>query len=158
MNMIEIERKYLVDTNMWSPSEVGVDIQQGYLSLDIDRTVRVRIYGEDAFITVKGITTGIAREEYEYPIPLEDAKRMLATLCLPGVIRKTRYVEIYYDKTWEIDVFDGDNKGLVVAEIELDSSAEEFELPPFLGDEVSDDPRYFNSSLIKSPFIKWSAS
>jgi len=152
---LEIERKFTVDTNMWSASELGVDIQQGYLSLDIDRTVRVRIHGASAFITVKGITKGIAREEYEYAIPLEDAKRMLDSLCLPGVIRKTRYVEIYFNKSWEIDVFDGDNKGLIVAEIELESSNEEFELPPFLGNEVSDDPRYFNSSLITYPYSNW---
>ena len=151
----EIERKFLVDTARWQPRDAGVHYSQGYLSSDKERIVRVRIEGDQAKLTIKGRSTGITRSEFEYTIPLADAQAMLSGLCEQPLIDKHRHTEQHHGKTWEIDVFHGDNEGLVVAEIELASEDEAFERPDWALREVSDDPRYFNAALLKNPFKNW---
>ncbi len=150
----EIERKFLVDTRAWRPAGPGVDFRQGYLSSVKERVVRVRIAGERAFLTVKGVTRGLTRSEFEYAIPVKDAAQLLQ-LCERPIIQKTRHTERHGDHDWEIDVFHGENEGLVIAEIELAAEREVFLRPPWVGDEVSDDPRYFNANLIKNPYKSW---
>ena len=154
---VEIERKFRVLPS-WRPQAEGEAIAQGYLSSVPERTVRVRIRGAKGFLTVKGKNGGVdaaRRAEFEYEIPLADARAMLA-LCEPGVIEKVRHVEPAPDgHAWEIDVFHGANEGLVVAEIELDAEDEPFVRPAWLGEEVTEDARYYNSSLAKCPYKKW---
>jgi CYTH domain-containing protein len=151
----EIERKFLVKTAAWKPQGAGVHFKQGYLNTQKERVVRVRIEGEKAKLTIKGVTTGVTRSEFEYAIPVEDAAILLDHLCEKPLIDKHRHAEIHGGKTWEIDVFHGDNEGLVVAEIELKSETETFSRPDWAGEEVSSDPRYFNSNLLKNPFKNW---
>lgn len=148
---IEIERKFLVDKTRWSPDSAGVHYRQGYLCSGAGITVRVRVAGEQAFLTVKGAARGYARDEYEYPVPVTDAEAMLADLCQQPLIEKIRYRTDYADHVWEVDVFQGANSGLVLAEIELPSEDTSFVLPPWVGLEVSGDPRYFNSTLARTP-------
>ena len=150
----EIERKFLVLDDSWRSADSGTKMAQGYLSLDPDRTVRVRVAGENAWLTIKGRTKGITRAEFEYPIPLEDAEAMLA-ICLPSVIDKTRHRVLHAGHLWEIDVFHGENAGLTVAEVELTTENEALELPHWAGEEVSGDARYFNSYLAAHPFQSW---
>jgi adenylate cyclase len=152
--MLEIERKYLVDPAKWTPSANGEKIQQGYLSVDKSRVVRVRTKGEKAFLTIKGKMTGISRTELEYEIPVNDALVLLG-MCLDHPIEKTRYTEKHAGHNWEIDFFDGENSGLLLAEIELESEEQEFELPEWTLEEVTHDLRYYNSYLSKHPFSKW---
>ncbi|HCY63320.1 MAG TPA: adenylate cyclase [Oxalobacteraceae bacterium] len=152
---IEIERKFLVTGDAWKRAAVGVLYRQGYLSTDKARTVRVRIAGERAFITIKGMAIGIARPEFEYEIPPDDAAAMLDGLCLKPLIEKRRYTLECKGMRWEVDEFLGENLGLVVAEVELDSADQAIELPEWIGLEVTDDARYFNSSLIAHPFKLW---
>jgi adenylate cyclase len=151
----EIEYKYLVHKDAWKPSTAGVMYRQGYLVSANEGVVRVRIAGDRAFLTVKGRTIGVARLEFEYPIPLADAAIMLNQLCMRPLIEKTRYREEYKGHCWEIDEFHGDNAGLVIAEIELDSADERFALPPWAAADVSGDPRYFNSNLAMNPYKNW---
>lgn len=151
----EIERKFLVTGNAWRQGE-GVCFSQGYLNRDKDRTVRVRIAGEQAFLTIKGRTEGASRAEFEYEIPLADGQALLA-LCERPLIDKIRRVVVHAGNTWEVDEFLGENAGLVVAEIELQSEDQPFELPNWLGAEVTHDARYFNSSLSSHPFGVWGA-
>lgn len=151
----EIERKYLVKAQLWCPVAAGVNYRQGYLSSVAERVVRVRIAGGQGFLTIKGPTSGICRLEFEYPIPLSDAAVMLDELCERPLIEKTRYRENFGGRTWEIDIFHGDNDGLVVAEIEIPRVDERIQLPPWVGEEVSTDPRYFNSNLIAYPYRTW---
>jgi adenylate cyclase len=153
----EIERKYLVDTRLWRPAGAGVLYRQGYLSSVKERVVRVRLAGERGFLTVKGIATGIGRLEFEYPIPQEDAATLLDELCERPLIEKTRHHEVFAGRRWEIDVFHGDNDGLVLAEIELADPADHAALPPWALAEVSDDPRYFNNNLVAHPYKSWGA-
>jgi CYTH domain-containing protein len=150
----EIERKFRVDP-AWRPPNDGVAFEQGYLSSVPERVVRVRIEGKSAKLTVKGATKGITRSEYEYAIPVEDAALMLRELCEQPVIAKRRYLVEHAGHTWEVDVFAGANAGLVIAELELHTEDETFEKPPWLREEVSDDPRYYNSNLAKTPYTKW---
>jgi adenylate cyclase len=150
----EIERKFRVDP-AWQPPGQGTPFEQGYLSSVADRTVRVRIAGDAAKLTIKGKTTGVSRSEFEYAIPVDDARAMLDELCEQPVIKKRRHVVEHAGKTWEVDVFGGENQGLVIAELELASEDEAFEKPPWVKDEVSDDPRYYNSNLAKKPFTRW---
>lgn len=152
---IEIERKFLVSGDAWKRATVGVLYRQGYLSTDKARTVRVRIAGERAFITIKGMASGIARPEFEYEIPPDDAAAMLDGLCLKPLIEKRRYTLECKGMRWEVDEFLGENLGLVVAEVELDSADQAIEKPEWIGLEVTDDARYFNSSLISHPFSQW---
>jgi adenylate cyclase len=150
----EIERKFLVDAARWNPTGPGSLFRQGYLSSVPERTVRVRLQGERGALTIKGLTTGVTRPEYEYDIPVADARALL-DLCERPLIEKTRHVEVWEGTTWEIDVFAGDNAGLVVAEVELPAEDAPFARPPWLGREVSGDPRYYNANLGKHPFARW---
>jgi len=150
---IEIERKYLVTGNAWKVAQ-PITLRQGYLNTDKSRTVRVRISELNAFLTIKGITTNVSRSEFEYPIPLADAEALLL-LCSDSIIDKQRYTLPIGDVVWEIDVFSGANKGLVVAEVELKSETQLVALPDWIGEEVSGDPRYYNSSLALTPFCVW---
>ncbi len=152
----EIERKFLVKTqgdDSWHNAEYS-DIRQGYLSVDKHRTVRVRIAGKDAYLTIKGITEGATRAEYEYPIPVAHAQEMLETLCLRPLIEKRRYRIEYNGLIWEVDEFYGDNTGLLVAEVELESAQQVFARPPWVGEEVTDNPRYYNANLVSNPYTR----
>jgi len=149
----EIERKFLVIGNGWRQGD-GVVTSQGYLCLDQERTVRVRLSGEKAFLTIKGPTKGIGRPEFEYEIPRGDCEQLLK-LCAGSVIEKRRYVVEYKGSRWDVDEFLGENAGLIVAEIELENENQPFERPGWLGAEVSGDPRYFNSSLASNPYSTW---
>jgi adenylate cyclase len=151
----EIERKFLVSGRGWKQAGRGRRFRQAYLSTEAQRTVRVRVVDDRAWLTIKGPTEGISRLEFEYPIPVEDAERMLQALCLKPYIDKTRYHVSHGGHVWEVDEFHGANSGLVVAEIELQSVDETFERPDWLGREVSDDPRYFNASLVAHPYKDW---
>jgi adenylate cyclase len=150
---VEIERKFLVLNDSWQ-NVPGVLYRQGYLNRDKTRTVRVRIAGDAAFLTVKGVCVGATRAEYEYPIPLADAHGLLA-LCHGPLVEKTRYRFMHEGTLWEIDVFAGDNAGLVVAEVELAHEDQPFARPAWLGEEVTHDARYFNSNLATQPFSRW---
>lgn len=127
---------------------------QGYLSREPERTVRVRLAGEKGFLTIKGSVSGISRAEFDYEIPADEALELLA-MCPPPLIEKIRHERWHEGHCWEVDEFLGDNAGLVVAEIELDAAAAEFALPEWVGREVSDDPRYFNSQLAAKPWPSW---
>ncbi|MEE9405612.1 MAG: CYTH domain-containing protein [Algisphaera sp.] len=149
----EIERKFLVVGDDWRAAD-AVFYCQGYLNRDKQRTVRVRIAGEAAFLTVKGLSVGACRSEFEYPLPLDDAQALLK-LCEPPLIEKHRRVIEHAGFQWEVDSFLGLNAGLVVAEIELDAEDQVFEKPDWVGEEVTGDARYFNSSLSAKPFTTW---
>jgi adenylate cyclase len=151
----EIERKFLLAGSGWKTAAAGVLYRQGYLATSIDRTVRVRTAADKGFITVKGRSSGISRTEFEYEIPFSDAQEMLDTLCLKPLVEKLRYKVMFAGHEWEIDEFLGDNEGLVIAEVELNSIDEKVQLPEWAGKEVSDDPRYFNSNLIARPYKTW---
>jgi adenylate cyclase len=152
--MIEIERKFLVKTDLWQPSGNGTKIIQGYLSVDAERVVRVRIAGESSYITIKGKPKGIVRTELEYEIPKNEAE-VLMKMCLDFPVEKTRYIERIGNANWEIDIFEGENKGLVLAEIELIDENQKIDLPEWIGEEVSLDKRHFNSWLSANPYTKW---
>ncbi len=152
---IEIERKFIIDINKLPPLTNGYTIKQGYIQTENYTTVRVRIRNKDAFLTIKGKNRGASRLEFEYPIPLQDANDMLEALCQSSLVEKTRYLVKYERHTWEVDIFEGSNKGLVVAEVELDSEDEAFTLPYWVTKEVTDDIRYFNSNLVKNPYCNW---
>lgn len=144
----EIERKFLVTDKSFMDSAIEAKrICQGYLSVDPDATVRVRISDDKAFLTVKGRNEGAVRDEWEYPLPLRDAEEMLDRCCGERRLDKTRYIVPYGERTWEVDEFRGRLAGLTVAEIELDSADDSVELPGFAGREVTGDPRYYNSML-----------
>jgi len=151
----EIERKFLVTADAWRETAEGTRYRQGFLSTEPERTVRVRVAGRRGTITVKGKNVGARRPEFEYEIPAADAERILDTLCKRPLIEKVRYTLAAGPHTWEIDVFEGENAGLVVAEIELGSEEEAFEKPEWVGKEVTDDPRYFNSNLVARPYRAW---
>lgn len=153
---IEIERKFLVDNKTWNKLQRnnGQLYEQGYILDDPGKTIRIRTTPSTGFITIKGITVGASRAEYEYEIPLAEATELLNQFCT-SKISKTRYKVNYAGKCWEIDEFLGDNEGLIVAEIELGDENEIFELPGWIGKEVTDDKRYYNSNLSKHPFKKW---
>ena len=151
----EIERKFLVRGDSWRAGAHGKRYRQGYLSTVKERTVRVRVAGDQGYITIKGITVGAARAEYEYEIPLADANQMLDTLCERPIVEKTRYRIPQDDIVWEIDEFAGDNRGLIVAEVELKDEHQNYPKPDWLGEEVTGDPRYFNANLVAKPFTTW---
>ncbi len=151
----EIERKFLVTSDRWRSLAQGIDYLQGYLSTVPDRTVRARIAGETGYLTIKGPTVGISRLEFEYEIPLDDAKQLLDELCEQPIIEKHRYKISFGGLVWEVDEFHGVNEGLVVAEVELESADQAIDLPDWVGEEVSGDPRYFNAALVRRPFNTW---
>jgi adenylate cyclase len=152
---IEIERKFLLTGTSWKHLAPGTSYRQGYLNSTKERTVRVRTIDDKGFLTIKGISIGATRVEYEYEIPAVDAKKLLDDLCEKPIIEKSRYKITHAGFVWEIDEFFGENEGLVVAEIELESEDQTFAKPEWVGEEVTGDPRYFNSNLIKNPFTKW---
>lgn len=154
--MQEIERKFLVKNTDFLKNLKGNKIVQGYLSSDPERNVRVRIKGEQAFLTIKGISnkSGTSRFEWEKEIDLEEAQELLK-LCLPGVIDKTRYEIPAGNHIFEIDVFEGENKSLIIAEVELENENDLFDKPVWLGKEVTGDMRFYNSYLAEKPFTKW---
>lgn len=151
----EIERKFLVDIEQLITLPNGKTIIQGYIPTSTLTAVRVRIKDSKAYLTIKSANKGMTRQEFEYEIPMTDARQMLNDFCEKNVIEKTRYEILFADHLWELDIFDGDNLGLVVAEIELNDEDEKFEKPPWLLEEVTDDRRYYNSSLIDNPFSRW---
>ncbi|NII85064.1 CYTH domain-containing protein [Pedobacter sp. SG908] len=152
----EIERKFLIDHQKWNTlsKPEGKLFRQGYLLSDKDKTVRVRATETKGFLTIKGQTIGATRMEYEYEIPVGEATELLDHFSLTE-LSKTRYEITFNDKVWEIDVFLGDNKGLIVAEIELDSEDEIFELPDWVSREVTQEEKYYNSNLAVKPFKDW---
>ncbi|VAX03338.1 FIG01182465: hypothetical protein [hydrothermal vent metagenome] len=152
----EIERKFLLLNDSWRrDADAGISMRQGYLVGAKRASVRVRVSGEHAHLNIKSATLGVERQEYEYGIPLADAEELLDTLCERPLIEKTRYHVRHGKHTWEIDVFSGDNAGLVVAEIELDSADENFARADWLGEEVSHDKRYYNVCLVTHPYKNW---
>ena len=151
----EIERKFLLKNTDWKIfANTGISIKQGYLNSSKELTTRIRTKGKQAFITIKGKTEGISRAEFEYEIPLKDALELLK-LCQNSNIEKTRYEVKIDEHIWEIDVFEGENEGLIVAEIELSSEDETFKKPTWLGKEVSFEDKYFNACLVEKPFKDW---
>lgn len=153
---LEIERKFLVTGHDWRTAD-GVLYRQGYLNRDKQRTVRVRMAGEKAFLTIKGVSQGATRVEFEYEIPVNEAASLLM-LCDGPLIEKTRHRIPRGAHVWEVDEFHGDNAGLVVAEIELGSEEETFERPEWVTVEVTEDARYYNSNLAVKPFREWGAA
>jgi adenylate cyclase len=153
--MNEIERKFLLKDDSWREGASKQYYKQGYLSSHKERTVRVRIAEDKAFLTVKGKTIGMTRAEFEYAIPVAEARIMLDTLCEKPLIEKYRYTVQYARFVWEIDEFLGENEGLIVAEIELPTEDTPFALPTWAGKEVTTDARYYNANLIQNPYKKW---
>ena len=151
----EIERKFLVKNLNFKELGVCREIEQGYICTEKERVVRVRRYDNKAFLTIKSASIGFARDEFEYEIPLEDAQKMLETICIQPTIKKCRYIVLFEDKKWEIDVFEGANSGLIIAEIELENEEEIFAIPDFIGEEVTDDERYYNSYINNNPYCSW---
>ena len=144
----EIERKFLVtDSSYRDMARESIEIRQGYLSRAKEATVRVRTFGPKAYITVKGPNCGAVRSEWDYPVPVSDALDMLSEVTQGDILEKTRYIVDYRGHCWEVDEFHGKHCGLVTAEIELPDADEPFDLPPFAGEEVTGDPRYYNSNL-----------
>jgi len=153
---IEIERKFMVDHEKWNALKkpAGTHYHQGYLLDDINCTIRVRLAGTTGFVTIKGANSGVTRKEYEYKIPAADATELISTFA-KSAVEKIRYRIRFKGMLWEIDEFLGDNKGLIMAEIELKNEKEAFEKPEWIAGEVSDDDRYYNSNLAKNPFKNW---
>jgi CYTH domain-containing protein len=151
----EIERKFLVKSDEWRTLATGTIYRQGYLSTKKGCTVRVRLVGERGYLTIKGLTQGFSRAEYEYPIPALDAIQMLDNLCEAPLIEKTRYKIEYAGLTWEVDEFAAENQGLIIAEVELTDENQIIELPDWIGKDVSDDPKYYNVNLAQHPISQW---
>ena len=153
---IEIERKFLTCNDRWRREVArSIVMQQGYLAGSSDCSIRVRLSDGQAHLNIKSATLGIRRTEFEYVVPRADAELMLATLCGTRTLEKTRHFVKHNGHIWEIDEFHGANAGLTVAELELDAEDEVFERPSWLGVEVSDDPRYYNSRLVEHPYKNW---
>lgn len=155
---VEIERKFLVKSDAWRTLAEGKLYCQGYMLTAPGKTVRVRIVGDQGYLTIKGPSNGTTRAEFEYLIPVEDATEMLTTLCEKPLIEKKRYKIFIDDLTWEVDEFLGENQGLILAEVELEEEDQVIKLPEWIGQEVSNDSRYYNSSLVKNPYCQWSDS
>jgi adenylate cyclase len=151
----EIERKFLVAGDAWRALAQPAELCQGYLNDDPDRTVRVRVVGDRSWLTIKGRSHGASRCEYEYEIPAADARAMLDDLCLRPMVEKRRSRICSAGLIWEVDEFLGENAGLIVAEVELTSADQMIALPGWIGDEVTGDPRYYNSNLLKNPYSRW---
>jgi adenylate cyclase len=154
---VEIERKFLVDKQKWSEADKGKGylFRQGYILTDPAKTIRIRVTDDTGFITIKGKSVGASRPEYEYPIPKRDAQELLDNFCQSD-ISKLRYIVKYSDNKWEIDEFLGENEGLIVAEIELTSEQESFDVPDWIDREVTGEEKYYNSKLSLTPFKTWS--
>lgn len=155
----EVERKFLIADDTWrQAADRGVRYRQGYLSLEAGRSVRIRQAGDHGFVTIKGRSEGAGRDEFEYPIPLADAQHLLEHLCIQPLIEKTRYMVCYGGWKWEIDEFDGENRGLTVAEIELPDERQPFPRPAWIAEEVTGDARYYNAHLVQHPYSSWAPS
>ena len=153
---IEIERKFLVKGDQWRTLSQGMLYRQGYIATQNLTTVRVRLVGDQGYLTIKGKTDNFSRVEYEYPIPGSDAQEMLETLCDRPLIEKTRYRIEDKKLVWEVDEFIGENEGLIFAEVELTQENQDVELPDWIGQEVTGDPNYYNANLVRHPFNQWS--
>ena len=151
----EIERKFLLANDGWRGLAEGVSYCQGYIATVGRRTVRVRIAGQTGYLTLKGPAQGLSRPEFEYKIPVDEAKDILETLCVRPFVAKTRYKIPVGALIWEIDEFEGENAGLILAEVELSAEDQEVELPSWIGPEVTGDRRYHNSYLVQHPFQSW---
>jgi len=151
----EIEKKFLIADNSWQGLAAGKAYCQGYLNSEKGRTVRVRIIGERGILTIKGPSDSGARPEFEYDIPVDDAREMLDLLCYKPLIDKIRYCIPFAGFIWEIDEFQGENEGLLMAEIELEYVGQEFTKPSWIGREVTGDSRYYNANLVKHPYTVW---
>ena len=152
---VEIERKFLVRDDSWRPADRSERLCQGYISTGPPASVRVRIAGDSAILNIKRQTGTITRDEFEYPIPVVDAVAILGGLCTGHPVEKTRHYVAFAGLTWEVDIFEGLNVGLVVAEVELEREEQDCPLPPWVGDEVSRDSRYLNSQLALRPYSEW---
>ena len=152
---IEIERKFLVKEKPFSIAKRSLKINQGYIINEKSKVIRVREKGDDYFLTIKGNNIGISRLEYDFPISKEDAKELIFHFCKTTLIEKTRHYIEHKEHTWEVDEFHGKNNGLIVAEIELESEDEKFEIPDWVGEEVTQDDRYYNMNLAIHPFTSW---
>lgn len=153
----EIERKFLVLNDTWRDLAEGRYYCQGYIPTQGRQTVRVRIIGSQGYLTLKGPVVGMSRSEFEYKIPATDAQAMLAELCQKPFIEKKRYRIPLGEVVWEVDEFLGENQGLILAEVELTHAEQQVDLPDWIGKEVTGDPRYYNSNLVKYPFKDWGA-
>jgi CYTH domain-containing protein len=151
----EIERKYLVVGSAWQALAKPVQLRQGYLSVDPERIVRVRVADDQAWVTIKGRSHGARRAEYEFPVPKKDATEMLDRLCLQPLLEKRRSRIPHAGLVWEVDEFLGENAGLIIAEVELTAENQPIALPEWIGIEVTGDPRYYNSNLLKNPYSRW---
>ncbi|MBR4840289.1 MAG: CYTH domain-containing protein [Paludibacteraceae bacterium] len=151
---LEIERKFLLKDDSWKAGNIGIHYKQAYLNEPGGNTVRVRIEGDEAKLTIKSKAIGISRQEFEYTIPLADAEALFLLARTP-IVEKYRYKIPYAGNIWEVDEFVGQNEGLVVAEIELNSENQAFEKPSWIGDEVTGDKRYYNSHLARHPYSEW---
>jgi CYTH domain-containing protein len=151
---LEIERKFLVTKDYWRNGQ-GTMYRQGYLNSDKNRNVRVRVIDDRGYLTVKGISNGATRVEYEYEIPKAEADAMLDSLCEKPLIIKKRFKIDFMGFVWEVDEFFGDNQGLIIAELELESEDQVFIKPEWIGEEVTGDPKYFNANLIHRPYSMW---
>lgn len=152
---IEIERKFLIKEKPFSIAKRSLKINQGYIINEKSKVIRVREKGDDYFLTIKGNNIGISRLEYDFPISKEDAKELIFHFCKTTLIEKTRHYIEHKGHTWEVDEFHGKNNGLIVAEIELESEDEKFEIPDWVGEEVTQDDRYYNMNLAIHPFTSW---
>ena len=152
---IEIERKFLVKEKPFSIAKRSLKINQGYIINEKSKVIRVREKGDDYFLTIKGNNIGISRLEYDFPISKEDAKELIFHFCNTTLIEKTRHYIEHEEHTWEVDEFHGKNNGLIVAEIELESEDEKFEKPDWVGEEVTQDDRYYNMNLAIHPYTSW---
>ena len=152
---IEIERKFLVKEKPFSIAKRSLKINQGYIINEKSKVIRVREKGDDYFLTIKGNNIGISRLEYDFPISKEDAKELIFHFCKTTLIEKTRHYIEHKGHTWEVDEFHGKNNGLIVAEIELESEDEKFEITDWVGEEVTQDDRYYNMNLAIHPFTSW---
>jgi adenylate cyclase len=151
----EIERKFLVKSEEWRNLATGIIYRQGYIATKKGTTVRVRMAGNQGYLTIKSTSQGISRAEYEYEIPAADAQEMLDNLCEPPLIEKTRYKIAIDDLVWEVDEFVGENQGLIIAEVELSDANQTINIPNWIGQEVSDDARYYNANLVQHPYSQW---
>lgn len=152
---VETERKFLVRGAAWRHGATSAVLKQGYIADDARVAVRVRIAGDEAYLTIKGAKSGISRLEYEYAIPVDDAEELLTRLCQRPIIEKTRYTLHHEGLEWVVDEFAGDNAGLIVAEVELEREDQPFARPAWAAEEVTDDPRYLNVNLVKNPYQSW---
>lgn len=152
----EIEHKFLIVNDNWrNDADEGIYMVQGYMGSNEKSSIRIRINGDSANLNIKSKTIGIQRSEFDYPIPFDEAKEILESLCDKPFIEKTRFHVKHDEHDWEVDVFAGENEGLIVAEIELNSAEEQFTCPDWVGENVSDDPRYYNICLVTHPYKDW---